>query len=588
MGNADSPNGQNDRIIGDVTERNQLLKRELSKYLSFIIAILFSVSTTAVNVLSLSGKIEINSLFSFLTGISLSSFLIYVLIKNQDILKVSLFIVFSFLPGNIFYSGSGQTNLIPFILIPFLSIRVFGKKAGSLINLILLFAIVILSLIFPEEIYKVEILRNYIVPYNIIFFIALFYDKMIFDKKNESAVNSGYDNNLFDTLVNCIPDMIYFKDINGKYKKINDSLARRLDLENVELAIDKSESDFIDPEIAEIIFGDDLAAMASDEIIVDQISSIHNDSHGLNYFSSTKVPVKNEKGETLGIIGIVRDISEQMETENEISRYIEELQVNKDESEEAAGQLAYLNVKLTESEEKLKELNANKDKFFSIISHDLKSPFTCLMGFSDFLLNDIDEMEKEEIKEFVQSINNSAKGVFKLLQNLLDWSRIQTNRIEFLPGLINLEELIENIKDIYQANLIQKNISLVLDVEKDLKAFADKNMIDTVIRNLLSNAIKFTPYGNRIFLSAKKNDEQIFVSVKDEGVGISEKNLDKLFRIDEHLTTEGTNAEKGTGLGLILCREFINKNGGEIGVKSETEKGSEFYFNLQTKNIFNN
>lgn len=528
----------------------------------------------------ISNDILLNNIFAGITSLSLVLYSVF--IKKEKSLKISIILLICLISDLIIGLNENKLSGISFIIFPFLLSEFFGKKNTIIISVIVVLLYLSLSYMFLNEISQIKITT---IAYLIILFISS--QKYI---NNKEVKNKDVDENviLWENLVNSLPDMIYLKSIDNTFRKLNYSFAHFFHVEDISTIIGLNENEVFQNEVAMLLFNDDLEILSTNEAIWDKICTIHNNDDGMYYFSCTKVPVKNEKNETIGLLGIIRNISEQVEIENEVSRYIEELQVNRDQSEEAAGQLAYLNVKLTESEEKLKELNANKDKFFSIISHDLKSPFTSLLGFSDFLLNDIDEMEKDEIKEFVQNINSSAKGVFKLLQNLLEWSRLQTDRIEFFPGLFDIGILINDLKDIYVANLIQKNIKLEITIDDELKVYADKNMIETVIRNLLSNAIKFTPNGNKIHITAKRNDEFVYVSVRDEGVGISESNMKKLFRIDEHLTTDGTNAEKGTGLGLILCKEFVNKNGGEIQVSSEINKGTEFKFNLQTKNIFNN
>ncbi len=308
-----------------------------------------------------------------------------------------------------------------------------------------------------------------------------------------------------------------------------------------------------------------------------------------DYFKSKngeKIPVSYvsspvfRNGEIVGSVTAFHDIKARKEYEAEIERFVQELQFNKELVEENAREVMELNNKLMESEAQLKELNANKDKFFSIISHDLKSPFTSLLGFSEYLVEDLDDLSQDEIKEFATNIHKAAKNVFNLLENLLQWSRIQTGRIKFSPTQFSLTELTESIIALYLVNAAKKKIKLVNELNVELNVFADKFMIDTVIRNLISNAIKFTKVGGEIKLIVKNEKDFIKVSVKDNGVGMKDEIKSKLFKIDEHVTTKGTDQEKGTGLGLILCKEFVEKNGGKIWVESEVGKGSEFIFTI--------
>lgn len=235
---------------------------------------------------------------------------------------------------------------------------------------------------------------------------------------------------------------------------------------------------------------------------------------------------------------------------------------------------------LRESEEKLLQLNAQKDKFFSIISHDLRNPFSAIIGFSELLADQIKENDYESIDMYAKLIEQSSKQALNLLMNLLEWSRAQTGRIEFNPEKLNLEDVIEENQMHFSAIAEQKAITIKKVIPYDLTVFADRPMLSTVLRNLISNAIKFSGNKGKIKISAKKSCEEIIVSVSDNGVGIVPERLEKLFRLDESESTQGTNNEKGTGLGLILCKEFVEKHGGKIWAQSKPGKGTTFYFTL--------
>ncbi len=392
--------------------------------------------------------------------------------------------------------------------------------------------------------------------------------------------NLKYEIDLLNNLFNYLPDSIFYKDAELRYVMLNKSQAVFLGRENIDEIIGRTDKDFIPEEFSTELYNEEANIIETGVPVTDKELCLRNDEGDQFWFLSAKVPIYDDSGKVAGIMGLTKDITEQKFKESELTKHIEELQINRDQTEETAGELAYLNAKLEESESKFRDLNAKKDRFFSIIAHDLKSPFVSLLGFSDFLLHDIDEMEKDEIREFVESINKSAGQLFKLLENLLQWARIQTDRIEFTPVTFKINELVDNLIDLYHMNLSQKNITLVTEIEPDMEVFGDKNMIETVIRNLFSNSIKFTYPGKSIHISVIKQDKFIKVSVKDEGVGISPENIKKLFKIEEHLTTEGTNSERGTGLGLILCKDFVIKNGGEIWVESEVGQGSSFNFTI--------
>ncbi|HEX2869219.1 MAG TPA: ATP-binding protein [Ignavibacteriales bacterium] len=246
-----------------------------------------------------------------------------------------------------------------------------------------------------------------------------------------------------------------------------------------------------------------------------------------------------------------------------------------------AGMAMFQNIThMKKFEKELKELNDSKDKFFSIISHDLKNPFSSLLGFSEFLASDFDQFSPEEIRTFAKNINKSAKSVFDLLENLLQWSRLQTGGMEYSPVKFNLKELTEDIFNIYEISAVRKNITLNIDSPEKVEIYADKNMIDAVIRNLVSNAIKFTQPGGKVLIRVENSQSKAVVSVSDTGVGISPENQKKLFAIGEKVTTPGTSNERGTGLGLILSKEFVDKNNGTLEVISEPGKGSEFRLSL--------
>ncbi len=236
--------------------------------------------------------------------------------------------------------------------------------------------------------------------------------------------------------------------------------------------------------------------------------------------------------------------------------------------------------KLKELAEELKNINASKDKFFSIIAHDLKSPFTAILGYSEILMNEAEELERIELKEFTTNLNNVAKSTFSLLSNLLEWSRLQTQRIVFSPEYFLVSELVYSIMDLFSQNASSKNIELNINLDKELKVFADRNMVSTIIRNLVSNAIKFTSAHGQIRVSGEQTNGSVIISVKDSGIGISDEDLKKLFKIDSQFTTTGTNQEIGTGLGLLLCKELVEKQRGTIWVESEIGKGSSFFFTL--------
>ncbi len=236
--------------------------------------------------------------------------------------------------------------------------------------------------------------------------------------------------------------------------------------------------------------------------------------------------------------------------------------------------------KLMETTEELMRANSEKDRFFSIIAHDLRSPFHSLFGFSEMLSTELHNLSNEEITFMSKEIYNGLKNLYNLLENLLEWSRLERDKMEFKPSQFNLSELVREVYELLKHNAYSKNVNLVNDVNVDFLILADRNMLKSVIQNLVSNAIKFSYSEGIIVVNAERKDNDIFVSVEDNGIGIRKENLEKLFRIDIQLSTVGTAQERGTGLGLILCKELIEKHQGKIWAESELNKGSKFIFSI--------
>ena len=236
--------------------------------------------------------------------------------------------------------------------------------------------------------------------------------------------------------------------------------------------------------------------------------------------------------------------------------------------------------KLREQTELLHELNQTKDKFFAIIAHDLKGPFSSILGITELLVKEYQNLSEEDRMESIQLLDKSANNTFKLLDNLLEWARIQRGYKDVKKEELHLNDLIPESIELLLPVAATKGIKVRINIKQNCSVFADENSIRTIIRNLFSNAIKYTSGGGLIQINAFPNGQQVDVSIKDTGIGMSPDVLGKLFRIEESQSRIGTDNESGTGLGLILCKDIIHKNGGSIWAESEVGKGSVFTFSI--------
>lgn len=264
------------------------------------------------------------------------------------------------------------------------------------------------------------------------------------------------------------------------------------------------------------------------------------------------VPRLNTENDFLGFIGTCTDITHQKENEEYINKINYELE----------------------------NANKNKDKFFSIISHDLRSPLSGVMSILELIVADYESLEEDEKREILSEAAKSSKNIFILMENLLEWSRLHTGKMHFDPQDISLTLVLGSIKDLYKQKLKEKDISLNFEIEPEYCVFADLQMTETVLRNLISNAIKFTPESGLISVSFDSPGDNILIKVKDTGVGMDENEVSNLFKLEMAHSTVGTSGERGTGLGLILCKELVEKQNGKIWVESEVNSGSTFFFTL--------
>lgn len=235
---------------------------------------------------------------------------------------------------------------------------------------------------------------------------------------------------------------------------------------------------------------------------------------------------------------------------------------------------------LAKQAKELQELNATKDKFMSIIAHDLRSPFNAIIGFSDLMVKNFHQLDEETFLKGLKIIESASSHAYKLLENLLIWARNQTGKSQFNPEILNLGQQVNEALKTIESTAVHKNITFSTSVNKSLQVFADRNMLDSIIRNLVTNAIKFSFKGKKIKISAVSSENEVCISVTDKGIGISPDRLAAIFEIDKHTNTSGTENELGSGLGLILCKDFVTRHNGKIWIESTLNKGTKVSFTL--------
>jgi PAS domain S-box-containing protein len=424
------------------------------------------------------------------------------------------------------------------------------------------------------------------------------------------------ERNQLKTLINNIPHHIFIKDSKLRFIILNDIAVKFLGggVKSEKDLIHKTDYDCYPKEEADIYFKEDQEMLVSGIPLVNLERKKSYNGKDI-YFSTTKCPIINSKHEAIGLVLVAIDITEKKKVEFEIEKQSKELQnyneilsetnvlleERQQQIEEQAEELRVKSENLKEinellidkqqvilnQSEQLKEtnqqlslLNATKDKLFSIIAHDLRNPFNAVKGFSKMLVDRYDRLPLEKIKQYGEMIYLSSSTAHALLENLLQWSQSQTGSLSFEPIKLNLKNVANDIKKLLDATAVNKNITINQQIKDNIYVLADEGMINTILRNLVSNAIKFSNEMGNINLNSNNNGTHIEVSVTDDGIGIPETTIDKLFNIDAKITTKGTNNETGTGLGLILCKEFVEKHRGKIWVESEVGKGSKFKFTL--------
>lgn len=332
-----------------------------------------------------------------------------------------------------------------------------------------------------------------------------------------------------------------------------------------------------------------LVAIPMEQIVGSNFSRFFNSEYVYNYRNLLKQTIRGEfKEETIiyrvndecrhfhfsfcampeGALGkvciIVSDITE-------LKRYQEELQVLVDER----------TAELQQANRELEESNAIKDKLFSIIAHDLKSPFTTLLGFSELLVNNFKDYNMEQFQMMLSHIQSAAKSAFTLLENLLLWAMSQNEQLQFSPEVVNVTQIAKDVTKSLKSVAAMKDVRIKCQPDDHpIEGSVDVNMFRTILHNLVSNAIKFSYNGGAIDVNVSSNDSELTIIVSDNGIGMTEETKNKLFTLEKNKSKPGTAQEKGTGLGLLICHDFVQKHGGDIQVESQLEKGSSFIVKL--------
>jgi PAS domain S-box-containing protein len=355
---------------------------------------------------------------------------------------------------------------------------------------------------------------------------------------------------LNSTLIKHLPQRIFIKDPDSRYILCNDVYSRDLGIDPNEIT-GKSDFDFFTRELAEKYKGDDQNVIS--EGIQKEFEEKYSISGQERWTHITKVPYRDANDKIVGVLGIFEDITDRISRDREILLKNDLLQA----------------------------MNAEKDKFFSIIAHDLRSPLSAFVSTTQMLSEEIQTMNIEEVKKVAMNLSASATNIYTLLENLLEWSMLRRDGLDFVPERLNLAQKVKDCTEILSESARKKEIMISISVPENLEILADRHMFDTILRNLVSNAVKFSHAGASVLISALSDDSNtIKIKVADTGIGMSPEILGKLFLLDQQTSRKGTNGEPSTGLGLLLCKEFIEKNGGKISVESEVGKGSIFSFTI--------
>jgi len=376
-------------------------------------------------------------------------------------------------------------------------------------------------------------------------------------------------------IIDTDPNYIAVKNSKGKFELTNKAMAYAFGT-TVDEIIGKNDNEYLTNEDIEYQRKLEYEVLNSEEQIFIPLEKLIDSNGKVHLLQTFRRAINSQEGDEKLVLSVAADITELKLVEKALRESEESLK-------QKAEELEVLNLKLSESEKELKDLNANKDKFFSIIAHDLRSPFSGLLGLSKILVNDIEKAPKKELRQLANNISKSADLTFKLLENLLQWAKIKTGTISFEPREINLKKILDKVTELYKSNAASKNISLTSSVDDKKIVFADSNMVESIFSNLISNSIKFTAKGGKINIFAESHENFIRINIQDTGIGMSQQKINDLFQIGHNVSSIGTDNEEGSGLGLILCKEFVELNKGELSLQSIVDEGSISSFTLPVR-----
>ncbi len=381
-----------------------------------------------------------------------------------------------------------------------------------------------------------------------------------------SSLLSEPDKGVWEMIFDSLPEMVALIDLNNIIVKANKAMRLKLNV---------GDQGIVGHSCFNLMHENGCAAENCPHLSMIQDRSPHSielyEPKFECFLNFTTTPIFDSNDVLLGSLHIVRDISDQKEAELKLRQYNNEL----------------------------RELNLGKDKFFSIVAHDLRSPFQGMLGFSDLILDEMDTLSREEIKEYLQKVRDSAYSTFSLLENLLNWSKLQTGKLQFNPSNFSISDDVAAIISLLESNAMSKSMTLINNIGVDFLVFGDQQMVHSILLNLVTNAIKFTFPGGTIVIDAKikpRCDDVkdgisscmhtcLEISVKDSGVGMSPSIMNILMSGGDHFTHSGTSNEQGAGLGLILVKEMAEKHGSKLSIISEVGKGSVFSFTLPLAEI---